>query len=486
MVNWNIISKILGSLLFIEAFFMSWCLVMAFSFSEDDSLAFLMSTLLTFSAAFVFLYFGRNAENALSRRDAYVVVTLAWIVFSFFGMFPFIFHGGILSVTDAFFETMSGFTTTGVTVIDDVESLPHGILFWRSLMQWIGGLGIVFFTIAVLPSLVGGSVKVFAAEATGPIRSKMHPRLSTSAKWIWSIYVLLTISCGLSFWAAGMDWFDATNYAMTTTATGGFSTHNGSTVFFNSKTIEYLSILFQFLAGINFTLLYMSIFKLRVGSLFRNAEFKLYITTIIVATFWIMYLLITRLGYNYEPAFRSALFQVVSFMTTTGLSNDNAGYWPHMTWVILMGLMFMGACGGSTTGGFKCVRISMLIKVLRNEFRHILHPNAVLPVKLGDQSIPQGKIVSLLAFFTLYILMLLITGAIVVVGEKVDLINAMTISLSLISNVGAGLDTNIGPQMSWADLSVGMKWICSFLMLVGRLEILTVLVLFTRSFWKEN
>ena len=486
MVNWNIISKILGSLLFIEAFFMSWCLVMAFSFAEDDTLAFLMSTLLTFSAAFIFLYFGRNAENALDRRDAYVVVTLAWIVFSFFGMFPFIFHGGILSVTDAFFETMSGFTTTGVTVIDDVESLPHGILFWRSLMQWIGGLGIVFFTIAVLPSLVGGSVKVFAAEATGPIRSKMHPRLSTSAKWIWSIYVLLTISCGLSFWAAGMDWFDATNYAMTTTATGGFSTHNGSTVFFNSKTIEYLSILFQFLAGINFTLLYMSIFKLRVGSLFRNAEFKLYITTIIVATFWIMYLLITRLGYNYEPAFRSALFQVVSFMTTTGLSNDNAGYWPHMTWVILMGLMFMGACSGSTTGGFKCVRISMLIKVLRNEFRHILHPNAVLPVKLGDQSIPQGKIVSLLAFFTLYILMLLITGAIVVVGEKVDLINAMTISLSLISNVGAGLDTNIGPQMSWADLSVGMKWICSFLMLVGRLEILTVLVLFTRSFWKEN
>ncbi|MBR4898639.1 MAG: TrkH family potassium uptake protein [Prevotella sp.] len=486
MVNWNIISKILGSLLFIEAFFMSWCLVMAFSFAEDDTLAFLMSTLLTFSAAFIFLYFGRNAENALDRRDAYVVVTLAWIIFSFFGMFPFIFHGGILSVTDAFFETMSGFTTTGVTVIDDVERLPHGILFWRSLMQWIGGLGIVFFTIAVLPSLVGGTVKVFAAEATGPIRSKMHPRLSTSAKWIWSIYVLLTISCGLSFWAAGMDWFDATNYAMTTTATGGFSTHNGSTVFFNSKTIEYLSILFQFLAGINFTLLYMSIFKLRVGSMFRNAEFKLYITTIIVATLWIMYLLVTRLGYNYEPAFRSALFQVVSFMTTTGLSNDNAGYWPHMTWVILMGLMFMGACGGSTTGGFKCVRISMLIKVLRNEFRHILHPNAVLPVKLGDQSIPQGKLVSLLAFFTLYILMLLITGAIVVIGEKVDLINAMTISLSLISNVGAGLDTNIGPQMSWADLSVGMKWMCSFLMLVGRLEILTVLVLFTRSFWKEN
>ena len=486
VINWNIISKILGSLLFIEAFFMSWCLVMAFVFEEDDVLAFLMSTLFTFGSAFVFLYFGRKAENALSRRDAYVVVTLVWVVFSFFGMFPFLIHGSVDSLTDAYFETMSGFTTTGATVIDNVEALPHGILFWRSLMQWIGGLGIVFFTIAVLPSLVGGSVKVFAAEATGPMRSKMHPRLSTSAKWIWSIYVLLTLACGLSFWAAGMEWFDATNYAMTTTATGGFSTHNGSTVFFNSNTIEYLAILFQFLAGINFTLLYMSIFKLKVGAVVRNTEFKLYVTTILIATALIMYLLITRLHYNYEPAFRSALFQVVSFITTTGLSNDDAGFWPHLTWVILMALMFMGACAGSTTGGFKCVRISMLIKVLRNEFRHILHPNAVLPVKLGDQSVPQGKLVSLLAFFTLYAVMLLFTTAVMVVAGQIDIINSLTISLSLISNVGAGLDTNIGPQMSWADLSIEMKWACSVLMLVGRLEIMTVLVLFTRSFWREN
>ena len=486
MVNWNIISKILGSLLFIEAFFMSWCLVMAMGFGEDDVPAFLLSALFTFGSAFVFLYFGRQSENTLGRRDAYIVVTLAWVVFSFFGMFPFLVHGSVNSITDAYFETMSGFTTTGVTVIDDVERLPHGILFWRSLMQWIGGLGIVFFTIAVLPSLVGGSVKVFAAEATGPIRTKMHPRLSTSAKWIWSIYVMLTLACGFSFWAAGMDWFDATNYAMSTTATGGFSTHNGSTVFFNSKTIEYLSILFQFLAGINFTLLYMSVFKLKLGALVRNAEFRLYVITIVLATLWIMYLLVTRLNYHVEPAFRSALFQVVSFMTTTGLSNDNAGLWPHMTWVILMALMFMGACSGSTTGGFKCVRVSMLIKVLQGEFRRILHPNAVLPVRLGDQNVPQGKLVSLLAFSSLYIAMLLITGAIMVVGGGIDLINSMTISLSLIGNVGAGLDTNIGPQMSWADLSMPLKWTCSFLMLVGRLEIFTVLLLFTRSFWKEN
>ena len=452
MVNFRIISKIIGSLLFIESFFMGVCLAMAFSFHEDDVMAFIVSTLLTFGGAFIFLFFGHEAKNSLSRRDAYVVVAASWVIFSFFGMFPFLIHGSVSSITDAYFETMSGFTTTGATVIDDVESLPHGLLFWRSLMQWIGGLGIVFFTVALLPQLVGGSVKVFAAEATGPMRSKMHPRLSTTAKWIWSIYMLLTIACGLSFWLAGMEWFEATNYSMSTTATGGFSIHNG-TIFLASPLIEYLAILFQFLAGINFTLLYMSIFKFKYSSLFRNSEFKIYIITIALATVWIMYLLLTRMDYDFELAFRSALFQVVSFITTTG--------------------------------GFKSIRVLMLLKVLRNEFRHILHPNAVLPVKMSGQSIPQGRLVTLLAFFTIYVLTLFITTIIMVVSG-VDITNAATISLSLISNVGAGLDTNIGPQMSWADLSDGIKWLCSFLMLVGRLEIITVLVLFTRSFWKEN
>ena len=482
MINWKLISKILGSLLFIEAFFMALCLVMTLVYDETDMPIFITSTAVTAAGAFIFRYGGFDAENSLSRRDAYVVVTLTWLVFSLFGMIPFLLQG--TSLTDAFFETMSGFTTTGATVIDDVESLSHGLLFWRSLMQWIGGLGIVFFTVAVLPSLVGGSVKVFAAEATGPMRSKMHPRLSTSAKWIWSIYLLLTVACGVSFWACGMDWFDATNYSMTTTATGGFSTHNGS-VFIASPTIEYLSILFQFLAGINFTMLYVSFFKLRFGTLVRNSEFKFYVVTICAATLWIMYLLITRMDYDIEPALRSSLFQVVSFVTTTGLSNTDAGMWPHVTWVILGALMFVGACAGSTTGGFKSIRVLMLLRVLRNEFRHILHPNAILPVRIGGQNVPQGRLVTLLAFFTLYILMLLFT-AVIMVLSGIDITNALTIALSLISNVGAGLDTNIGPQMSWADLSVGLKWLCSFLMLVGRLEIIAVLVLFTRSFWQKN
>ena len=484
MINWKLISKILGSLLFLEALFMALCLAMSAIYSEPDLLVFVISACITGAGASLFRYFGHDAENTLSRRDAYVVVTLTWVVFSVFGMLPFLIQGSPLSLTDAFFETMSGFTTTGATVIDDVESLSHGLLFWRSLMQWIGGLGIVFFTIAILPSMVGGSVKVFAAEATGPMRSKMHPRLSTNAKWIWSIYLLLTVACGFSFWACGMNWFDATNYSMSTTATGGFSTHNG-TIFLASPTIEYLAVLFQFLAGINFTLLYLSFFKFRFSSLVRNSEFKLYVITIIVATVWIMYLLITRMGYDVEAALRSSLFQVVSFMTTTGLSNTDAGAWPHVTWVILGVLMFMGACAGSTTGGFKSIRLLMLLRVLRNEFHHILHPNAVLPVRVGGQTVPTARLVTLLAFFTLYILMFLITAAIMVLSG-IDVTNAFTIAFSLMSNVGAGLDTNIGPQMSWADLSDGLKWLCSFLMLVGRLEIMAVLVLFTRSFWKKS
>jgi trk system potassium uptake protein TrkH len=485
MVNFRIISKIIGSLLFIEGLFMGWCALLSFAYHEDDLMAFLVSLLLTFGSGFFFLYLGRDADNSLNRRDAYVVVTAAWAVFSFFGMFPFLIHGCITNVTDAFFESTSGFTTTGASIIDDVEKLPHGILFWRSLTQWIGGLGIVFFTIAILPSLVGGSVKVFAAEATGPIKAKMHPRLSTTAKWIWSIYFMLTIACGLSFWAAGMDWFEAINYSMTTTATGGFSIHNAGTCFYNSPSIDYISILFQFLAGVNFTLLYVSIFKMKASELFRNSEFKLYISMVILATLGIMSVLLIRMNYPLEEAFRNALFQVVSFTTTTGVFNDEVGAWPHITWIILGVVMFVGGCAGSTAGGFKCIRAVMTLKVLRNNFRQIIHPNAVLPVKINGQSVADARITALFAFFTLFGLMMIITtGFMIITG--VDPVNAITIGLSCVSNVGPSLSNNVGPVMSWVGMADYVKWALCLLMLMGRLEIMTVLVLFTRSFWKEN
>lgn len=485
MINFRTIYKVIGSLLFIEAFIMFCCFGMAFAYAEDDAMPFLISVIITLFVAFILKYLGRQSNNSLSRRDAYLVVTLSWIIFSLFGTFPFTLSGYLHSFTDAFFETMSGFTTTGATIIDDVEVLPHALLFWRSITQWIGGLGIVFFTIALLPSMVGGSVKVFAAEATGPIKSKLHPKLSTSAKWILSVYLVLTIACTVCFMLYGMNWFDALNYSMASTATGGFSTHNSSTEFFHSPAIEYICTLFCFLSGINFTLLYTSVAKLRIKELINNSEFKFYLTITSVFVLFIMAELIISRGYDIEHAFRSGAFQVVSFITTTGLFNDDAGKWPHVTWVIFAICMFIGACSGSTSGGFKSIRGVMLLKTIRNELKQILHPNAVLPLKIDGANIPYQKRGALLAFLTTYLILCVLASFVLMVAN-VDSTNSITIILSCIGNVGPTLGLEIGPTMSWSMLPAYVKWICAALMLIGRLEIFTVLVIFTPSFWKDN
>lgn len=485
MVNFHIVSKIIGQLLFLLALMMLVCVGMAFAYGEDDAMPFVWSTLITAACGLALRQMGRKAGNNLYRRDAYLVVTLTWIIYSFFGMLPFLIGGYITNVADAYFEMMSGFTTTGATILDDVEYMPHSILFWRTFSQWIGGLGIVFFTIALLPAMVGGSTKVFSAEITGPMFTKMHPRISTNAKWIWSIYLTLTVICGVSYWAAGMDWYDSLNYSMTTLATGGFAPHNESTAFFQRPLIEYLTILFMFLSGTNFTLLYIGIFKMKLRAMMKNTEFRMYLSLVAIYTLALMYILITRQGYDLEHALRSGLFQTVSFITTTGLFNDDAGQWPHITWVLLGLCMFTGACAGSTSGGFKLIRCSMILKIIRNEFRHNLHPNAVLPIKVNDQSMPQNKLPTLISFFGIYIIMIVISASIMI-SIGVDNTNAITIALSCMGNVGPTLGTQIGPEMSWSSLPDAIKWICSLLMLMGRLEIMTVLVLFTRAYWKEN
>lgn len=485
MIKQKLICKVLGQLLFLEAVLMLASLGVSLAYQEDDAFAFLVTIFITVGAGLALKWRGRNADNSMSRRDAYLVVSLVWVVFSFFGTFPFLISGYLHNFTDAYFETMSGFTTTGATIIDDVEALPHGLLFWRSLTQWIGGLGIVFFTIALLPSLVGGQTKVFAAEATGPIKTKLHPRLSTSAKWIWSIYAVLTIACIASYYLGGMNLFDSFNYAMSTTATGGFSTHNSSTEFFRSPSLEYICTLFTFLSGINFTLLYAAVIKQKIRDLFDNSEFKFYIFLVSVFTAFIMIELMTTRNYDLEYAFRSALFQVVSFITTTGLFNDNAALWPHVTWVVLALCMFFGACSGSTSGGIKCIRGVMMFRIVKNEFRQILHPNAVLPMKIDGVNVPYQKRVTLFAFMVSYLLIcLLISFTMIAMG--IDNTNAITITLSCVGNVGPTLGVEIGPTMSWSQLPDIAKWFCSLMMLIGRLEIFSVLVLFTPAFWKEN
>lgn len=485
MINFKIIYKILGSLLFLEAFMMLTCLGIALYYGEEDIFAFLVSIVVTLLAGFILGYKGRNAENIMSRRDSYLIVTLTWTVFSLFGTIPFLVGGYLSSFTDAYFETMSGFTTTGATIIDDVEALPHGILFWRSLTHWIGGLGIVFFTIAVLPQVVGGSTKVFAAEATGPIKSKLSPRLSTSAKWIWLVYLFITFGCMGCFMLFGMNWFEGINYAMSIAATGGYSIYNDSIEHFHSPGMEYTATFFCFISGVNFTLFYCAVAKKKLKALFRDTEFRLYLILTALFTVFIMMELIARNHYALEHAFRSSLFSVVSFMTTTGLFNDDAGKWPHVTWVVLAVCMLVGGCSGSTAGGMKCVRISMLFKVLRNELRQRLHPHAVLPLKISGVNITYPQRVSLLAFFTAYLLLIFIS-AFVMIAAGIDNTNAITIAMSCIGNVGPTLGLEIGPTMSWSMLPDFAKWICTIMMLFGRLEIFSVIVCLTPSFWTKN
>ena len=485
MLNKRLICKILGTLLWIEAAFMSLGLILALLYMESDAMAFALTVGITILVGTVLRLTGRHATNTLGRRDAYLLVTIVWIAFAIFGMLPFLIGGYIGHVTDAFFETMSGLTTTGATIIDQVEGLPHGILFWRSLTQWIGGLGIVFFTIAIIPSFVGGSIKVFAAEATGPIKSKMHPRLTTTAKALWGIYLLLTAVCAVCFWFFGMSPFDAVNYSMTVTATGGFATHDASTGYFNNAAIDYTAIVFMFLSGVSFALLYASLFQGKAKQLFKNAEFRFYTALTLTATVVIVYFLLRYNHYTVSDAIRYALFQVVSFVTTTGMFNEDAAQWHHITWVVLSLCMFFGGCAGSTAGGFKCARGVIALKILRNEVRRMVHPKALLPVKVNNTSVHSPSQITLLAFFIAYIT-LCFTAYFIMILAGVDSTNSITIALSCGSNVGPTLGLEIGPTMSWSILPPLVKWILSGLMLMGRLEIFTVLVIFSPSFWKNN
>lgn len=485
MINFKLVYKVIGSLLFIEAMMMFACLLISVYYSEDDILAFLIAIAITVFAAIGLKYKGYQAENSMGRREAYLLVALIWVIFSALGALPFVISGYLTSYTDAFLETMSGFTTTGATIIDDVEALPHGLLFWRSLTHWIGGLGIMFFTIAVLPSLVGGSVKVFSAEATGPIKSRMHPRLSTTAKWIWAIYLILTAACAACFLLFGMGLFDSLCYSMSITATGGFATHNSSIAYFNSSAIDYTAIVFMILSGVNFSLLYVLMFKNKVRDFFKDTELRLYLLIILVSTLFITYILTFQSGINFGDSFRYALFQVSSSITTTGLFNTDAGLWPHLTWVVLTMCMVCGSCAGSTSGGVKCIRIAMLFRIIRNEFKHILHPRAVIPVRLNNTNIPYQAQATLLVFFALYgITCIVAFFCFKLMG--IESTNAITIAISSASNVGPTLGAEIGPTMSWSCLPVAAKWICSALMLMGRLEFISVMVLFTHAFWKKN
>ncbi len=463
---------------------MNACSAFGFYYNEDDRWPFIIAAGVALLIGLTLNCIGRDADKRFSRRDGYLIVSLSWIVFSLVGMLPYVLSGYIPSVSDAFFETMSGFTTTGASILNDIEALPHGLLFWRSMTQWIGGLGIIFFTIAVLPVFGVGGVQLFAAEATGPRHDKVHPRISVTAKWIWSIYLGLTVVCAFLFSLGGMSVFDSICHSMATTATGGFSTRNASIAAFDSAYIEYVTILFMFLSGINFTLLFLAFFKGRVGKLFSDTEFHWYASIVGVFTLVIALGLVIVRGGQIEESFREALFQVVSVQTTTGFVSADYMLWPPVLWFLLSVVMYFGACAGSTSGAIKCVRIAMLLKVVRNEFLRIVHPNAVIPLRISGHVIHSKAKITLLAFFVLYVLVIFI-GWVVMMALGLDFMDAYGVVVSSVSNVGPGLGNYSGIQ-SWAHLPDAAKWVSAFLMLIGRLELFSVLLLLTPGFWQKR
>lgn len=477
------IFRIIGFLLLFEALSLLSCVPVALYYGEPTEYLLLSVSAMVVSGSF-FAYVCRKAGRNVSRKDGYIVVTVIWIIFSLFGSLPYMLSGYIPSFTDAFYETMSGFTTTGSSILSNIESLPNSLLFWRALTHWIGGLGIVFFTVAVFPIFGLGDMHLFAAESVGPMRAKLHPRISVTARWILTVYIGLTVIATVAFYAAGMGWFDAVCHSMSAVSTGGFSTKQASIAAFGSPLIEYVTILFMFVGGVSLSLQYLFIFKGRVKELFRDTEFRTYLMFVLFFTAIISVGLFLTTTMTAEWSFRTALFQVVSIQTTTGFATVDYTLWSPLLWLMLCGLMFVGACSGSTSGAMKCVRVATLFKVMWNEFKRIVHPNAVLPVRMARKIVPTSVQSAILAYTVIYFFMVIV-GLVVNMAFGIDFLNSFGLSVASVGNVGPALG-NYGPMDSLALLPAGVKWFCSFQMLVGRLEFFAVLLLLTPIFWKRQ
>ena len=457
-------------------------------YGETNLFAYLYSMVGCLSVSIPVWLLTRRSRK-LSIKDGFALVAFAWIIVAIAGSLPFYFTGAIPNYTDAWFEAMSGVTTTGATIIGNVNTLPHlengieslpkGILFWRSFLQWIGGMGIIVFTIAILPLLGVGGVQLFKAEVPGPVADKIKPRVKETAKILWMVYVGFTVLQMVLLRLAGMPLFDSICHAFTTMPTGGFSTQNASIAAYNSPLIQYIVIFFMFVAGINFTLHFRTITG-NFTALFKDYELKVYIVTIVFATFVIFLSLSASNSDWSHKSFMVSLFQSIAIMTGTGYANADYEMWPYFCQLALFILMFFGAMGGSTSGGMKLTRIIVLIKYAATETRRMLHSRAIIPIRIGERSINDDIVRNTLGFFLIYLSIFVLT-ALVLTAFNLDLISAFGAAASAIGNVGPAFG-EFGPTDNYALLNPIGKWMLSFCMLLGRLEIFTILVLFTRSF----
>ena len=485
-INFAIVLRMQGWLLLIEAAFMLMPLAISWWFDESTALrAFIYSTAITAGAGALMAFGIRPRSTSMHKREGLMLTAIIWVFFSLFGMLPYLFSYTFNNVTDAFFETMAGFTTTGSSVIRYVEEIPRGVLFWRALTQWIGGMGIILFTLAIIPMLnQKGGIALFNAEVTGITHERLRPRVSQTAKYLWLIYIGLTAVLSVLLILGPMDWFDAVCHAMTTTSTGGYSTKNIGLDYWQSSYVFIVVIIFMFICGISFSLI-AAAFRGNFKRWINNNTLRWYCMTALITTVVIV-VYMAYMGFldnNFDRCVYGA-FDTISAITSTGFSTfdyENSG---EFVTVILMVMMFFGGMAGSTSGGAKMDRLIVLLKNTSNEFYRLLHTNSVRAVHVDGKPVPTHLVSKVNTFFTVYILIIMVV-ALYLTFFGIPVFDAMYTSMSAISNVGIGHGVT-GPNSSWAVLHPAAKWVIAFEMMIGRLELFTVLVVFTRSFWKKD
>lgn len=485
----------MGLLLLFNGLFMLLAALVSGIYADGVTMDITLASIVTMFLGVFAMFATRGHDKEVKRKEGYLIVTFGWIIMSLSGMLPYLFSGAIPGVTNAFFETISGYTTTGASIVDNIEALPEGILFWRSLTHWIGGMGIIVLAIAILPLLGIGGMQLFAAEAPGPSADKLHPRITDTAKRLWLIYFGYTAAETLLLKLAGMSFFDAINHAMATLSTGGFSTKNASLAYWNNEPlIQYIVMLFMFLAGSNFVLSYFA-FKGKVQKVIKDEEFKFYTGFIILFTIIAAVVIYTKANVpvsEYHPmvfgegesSFRHAFFQVIAVVTTTGFVTADFTSWTPFLTILFFGLMFLGGSAGSTAGGIKVMRHLLIIKNGLLEFKRTLHPNAIIPVRYNNKTVKEHIVYNIIAFFVLYMLLFII-GALVLGMLGLDFESAVGGAASSLGNVGPALGS-LNPTSNFNGLPNLGKWWCGFLMLAGRLELFTVLILLTPYFWKRT
>lgn len=485
-LNFKLIFRVFGTLLMVEAVALTLVTLVSLIYNESDGIYFLISAGITALVGVIGIILGKNAPQTIGKREGSIVVTFTWIVFTVFGLMPFWLSGSIPSFTNAFFETISGFTTTGASILNNIEELSYGMLFWRSLTHWIGGLGIIVLSLALLPVFGASASQLFAAESAGPTKDKIHPKINETAKRLFLIYVILTVAEIILLKLGGMTMFDAVCQSFSTIATGGFSTKQASIAYWDSAYIQYVISLFMILSGVNFSLYYFG-FKNKFQKIKENEELKYYLIVLFSATLLIVVSLIdwnSMLSFvKVEKAWRDALFTVSSLMTTTGFGTADYVQWPTYTWIILLIVMLTGASAGSTSGAIKMVRIVIVFKYCYYEFKRIIHPNAVLPVRYSGHIVREDVITRVLAFVLLYLITVAF-GILVLNMSGMGFEESAGGLIGCLGGVGPGLG-KLGPMGNYADIPAFSKWFLSFMMLVGRLELFTVLLLFTPAFWKR-